>query len=266
MRVEAHLCVAGQRRRVVRAVLQMPVAVDLQSLGRVPVGALQLVLAQQHQRQIRVGGRHVQIGVGVGAGRLQDAQRLAQFQLGFMGAPGLAVQHRQVVVQGGQTPVRGGERAFAIGLRHLVQGFGLIVVARGPHAGRGVDQRGRPGFGALQPHARGQFDRALDDPLVVLVPALRAIESHRFVEHGEQAGVIAGVFRVDHRLLQIRAGFGGGLMGVVDRVESGEELIGVEVAGCRGVAVFLALPGFGAGTAVLRFGVRVLAGFGAGAV
>lgn len=55
-------------------------------------------------------------------------------------------------------------------------------------------------------------------------------------------------------------------MGVVDRVESGEELIGVEVAGCRGVAVFLALPGFGAGAAVLRFGVRVLAGFGAGAV
>ena len=63
------------------------------------------------------------------------------------------------------------------------------------------------------------------------MPALRAIEAHRFVEYGEQSGLVAGVFRVHHRLFQVRAGLGGGRVAIENRVQSVQELLGIKGCG-----------------------------------
>ena len=227
MLVKTHLRVAGQRRSVMGAVLKMTVAVDLQRLRRMPARGGQLVFGEQRQRQIRVRRGHVEVGFGIRARRFQYAQGLAQLHLGLMRFPGLAVQHRQVVVQGGESPVAGGERALAGRLRLLVQILGLVVLAGRPHGGGRIDQGGRPCLGARDAHTGRELQRPLHDPLVLLVSALRAVEPHRLVQHGEQPGVIAGVLRVDHGLLQVRPCLGGGVR-VEDRVEPGEEPLRVK--------------------------------------
>ena len=63
------------------------------------------------------------------------------------------------------------------------------------------------------------------------MPALRAIEAHRFVEYGEQSGLVAGVFRVHHRLFQVRTGFGGCRVAIENRVQSVQELLGIKGCG-----------------------------------
>ena len=98
-------------------------------------------------------GGDVDVVRRVHAGGFQHPQRRFQFVQGLFGAAGLAVEHGQVVVQGRHAPVGGGERGLGRVDGLAVQVLGLIVPARGPHAGGRVDQRGGPSLGALQSHA-----------------------------------------------------------------------------------------------------------------
>ena len=74
------------------------------------------------------------------------------------------------------------------------------------------------------------------------MPALRAVEPHRLVEHGEQTGVIPRVLRIIHGLQQIGFGLGRAFVPLEDRVQPLEEGLGVK----RG--------GGGAGIHIVRIG------------
>ena len=129
-----------------------------------------------------------------------------------------------------ESAVGGCQRMTAYILGLMVEVFGLVVLLGGAHGGGAVDERGGPCFGCAggQAHASGQFQSSLHDPLVVLMTSLRTVEAHCFVEYGQQSGFITGILCVNHRLFQIRAGFGGGRMTVENRVQSVQELLGVK--------------------------------------
>ena len=112
------------------------------------------------------------------------------------------------------------------GLR--IQVLGLIVMLRGAHRGGAVDQCRGPDFGSFQAHAQGQFDGTLHDPLVLFMPALGTVESHGFVENGEQSGLVAGVLRVDHGLFEVGCRLACRGMAGEYRIQSLQETVGVE--------------------------------------
>ena len=61
--------------------------------------------------------------------------------------------------------------------------------------------------------------------------ALRAVEPHRLIEHGEQTGVIPRVLRIIHGLQQIGFGLGRAFVPLEDRVQPLEECLGVKRGG-----------------------------------
>ena len=63
------------------------------------------------------------------------------------------------------------------------------------------------------------------------MPALRTVEPHRLVEHGEQTGVIPRVFRIIHGLQQIGFSLGRAFVRLEDRVQPLEEGLGVKRGG-----------------------------------
>ena len=144
------------------------------------------------------------------------------------GTVGFAVEHRQVVVQRREPSVVGVVDMVGAVERLTVEFLGLLVVAGGALRRGRVDERRRPCFGAFESEAQRELDRPLDDPLVVLVARLRAVEAHRLVEHGEQAGKVAGVLGQVHRVEQIGFGLRGRFVAGEDRVEAVQELVDVE--------------------------------------
>ena len=90
---KAYLRVAGQCGGVMCGMLQMTGLIDIQCLGRVPVGAFQLVLGQQGQRQICMRAGHIDILVRVHARCFDDAECFAQLKLGLIRSVRFAVEH-----------------------------------------------------------------------------------------------------------------------------------------------------------------------------
>ena len=95
------------------------------------------------------------------------------------------------------------------------------------------------------------------------MPALGTVESHGFVEHGEQSGVIAGVFGIGHGLLQVGVRVLAGPMSRVDGIESGEECVRIEpagmIAGIVGIAGVIRIFGCrSSGLAIAEQGHRIV--------
>ena len=159
---------------------------------------------------------------------LEDAHCLHELVARLTQTVRLAVEHGQVVMQRGKPPVAGSVGCFRVVKRLAVQVFRLVVLPCGAHGSGGVDERRRPRLAAGDSHADAQFERPLHNPLVVLVPSLGTVESHRFVEDGQQSGVVAGVFGIGHCLLQVGFGVLTRAMLVIDGVQTGEERVYVK--------------------------------------
>ncbi len=150
----------------------------------------------------------------------------------MFGPAGLAIEHGQIVVQRGQSAVGGGERRIRGNQRPVIQGFGLIVPPCRPHAGRRVDQRRRPGLRVAldETQTRRQCQRPLDNPRIGVVAALRTVESHRLVEHGQQALVVMRALGRCGCAQQIWFRLFCGFVRVEDRVQSLKKTSRVEAA------------------------------------
>ena len=224
-----HLRTASQCGGIMRRVRQLASLIDGQRFGGMDVRFLELALLQQYQSQIGVRRGHVDVGIRIHARRLDDVQRLPELDFRLWQSVRFAVQHGEVIMQRSQASVVGSEVLIGAIQRLMIQILGLIVPLGRAHGSGTIDQRSGPAFGTLKPHVQGQLKRALHDPLVLLVTALRAVEPHRLVKHGQQSGFVSGVFRVDRRLFKIRARLFCGVVGVEDGVEAVEEFVHVKV-------------------------------------
>lgn len=213
VRGEAHVSVPRKRGRIVSAALGVRVLVDVKRTLRQRACLTQFSLrvsrfrtVEHRQRQIGARRRDVDVGLRVDTGMLENIERSAQFGNRLIFAIRFAEQHRTVVMQGGEpTIIRsiGGARRIE---RLIEQFLSLIEISGGALRRRRVDQRRRPRLSALQPHAKRELERTLNNPLIVVMPALRTVESHRLVEHSEQAAPILGILGVGHRLLEVVVG------------------------------------------------------------
>ena len=233
---ERDLCGRRERGRVMGAVFGVRVPVDrerasgafggfIKRRGRVRIRGL---CREQREREVRACRGDVDVGCRVHAAVFEDRERRAQFVDRLCRAPRLAVEHRQVVVERSEPSVVGSVDVCGACERLRVEVFGLGVVTGRALRCRRVDERRRPRFGAFESKAQREFDRALDDPLVVLVPRLRTVESHRLVEHGEQAGHVSGVLGGVHRVDEVRFRLRRRLVAREDGVKAAEETVDVE--------------------------------------
>lgn len=76
------------------------------------------------------------------------------------------------------------------------------------------------------------------------MPPLGAVESHRFVEYGEQSGIVFGVFRIAHGLFQVGCGLAGRGMAGEYRIQPLQESVGIKSGHAVGI-VRIGLCGVG---------------------
>ena len=131
-------------------------------------------------------------------------------------------------MQGRQSPIVGLQGFCGRGQGLLVEVLCLVILPGCAQACGRVDQCGGPGLGAFDPHPCGQLDGPLNNPHVLLVPSLGAVEAHGLVEYGQEPGVVSGIFGIHQGLLEVRFGIVLGLACLEDGIQTVQEHLAVE--------------------------------------